>query len=136
MEHNEYVAFEELLGKTLTQVNVFDDPSIGDGDEIIFISNDGSRYKMYHNQDCCESVYIDDICGNLEDLIGTPILLAEEVSEDNHDTDERDDNSKTWTFYKLSTIKGSVTIRWIGQSNGHYSESVNFVEVIGENDAV
>jgi hypothetical protein len=116
--------FAELQGKTLTKVE-----QIGD-DVIRFESDDGKAYQLYHSQDCCESVVVDDISGDLADLVGTPILLAEEAVSDNPPTPpegcQRGDESNTWTFYKLRTIKGSVDIRWHGSSNGYYSESVYF----------
>ena len=68
---------------------------------------------------------IEDVEGQLEDLEGVPLLLAEEYSEDRGPLGEYDD-SYTWTFYKFATRKGYVTVRWYGTSNGYYSESVDF----------
>ncbi|ATO51013.1 hypothetical protein P4V86_15370 [Brevibacillus laterosporus] len=113
-----------LRGKVLT---IIDDSR---EDELIFYTEDGKCYRMYHEQDCCETVYLEDICGDLNDLLGTPLLLAEEVSEERGPVDEWDERY-TWTFYKFATIKGSVTLRWYGTSNGYYSESVDF-ELIEE----
>jgi hypothetical protein len=95
---------------------------------MIFTTVDGIKFEMYHEQDCCESVYIEDICGDLDDLIGIPIVIAEEsifVGENPQGVEvPQNQCSFTWTFYLLSTIKGSVTIRWYGSSNGYYSERV------------
>lgn len=94
--------------------------------ELIFTCSDGKKYKMLHYQDCCEDVWLEDICGDLDNLLNTPILSAEEVC--NEDTSGKYE-SATWTFYKFSTAKGYVTLRWLGESNGYYSEDVDFVEV-------
>jgi len=113
----------ELLGKTLTDIST-------SSDEIVFYVNDGTAYKMYHCQDCCETVSIESIVGDLRDLIGSPILLAEEVTNiDEPGRLNSYDESFTWTFYKFATIKGYVDVRWYGESNGYYSERVDFAEV-------
>ena len=95
----------------------------------MFGTADGTRYRMHHDQDCCEHVYIEDIDGDIEDLIGDPILLAEEASGSNDPPLNEHWESHTWTFYKLRNIKASITIRWFGCSNGYYSESVSFVQL-------
>lgn len=123
-----YIEFTELVGKTLTNIS----GKVGDK-ELEFTASDGSKYVMFHRQDCCESVQVEDICGDLRDLLDSPILEAEEAT--NRDEDPEDcvreyrPDSFTWTFYKLRTINGGVTIRWYGTSNGYYSEGVSFVRV-------
>lgn len=111
-----------LLGKTIFQIENL-------GDEMIFHCTDGTGYKMYHRQECCESVAIDDIEGDINDLLNNPILQAECPSTDDLLPSPGSDESFTWTFYKLATIKGYVTIKWFGTSNGYYSESVDFISL-------
>ncbi len=118
---SEYSAsIEDLLGETLT--HAFSTKSYG-RDEIIFRSKK-YEFKMFHQQDCCEDVCVEDINGDLSDLIGSPITISMERT--NHDNSG--DESQTWTFYDIATIKGWVTIRWHGSSNGYYSESVDMVK--------
>lgn len=117
--------FSGLVGKTLTDARQ-------EGETLIFVTDDGETYRMFHSQDCCESVFIESIVGNLADLIGSPILKAEEASNSDDpprldpDFPSYVDASYTWTFYKLATAKGYVDIRWYGSSNGYYSERVDF----------
>lgn len=117
--------FNILKGKTITSIY----GAVKGSDEIIFNCSDGSQYRLLHYQDCCESVEIEDICGDINDLIGSPILIADEVENNNYGNPRSEyDESFTWTFYKLATIYGYVDIRWYGTSNGYYSERVDFIE--------
>jgi hypothetical protein len=116
------MSIEDLVGKTLVSVEK------RDNEQIRFVTDDGAVYLMDHAQDCCESVTIEDVCGELSDLVGSPIVQAEEVSNYEGPAPEDDaygSDSYTWTFYKMATAKGYVTIRWYGSSNGYYSESVD-----------
>lgn len=108
----------DLLNHTFT--DVYDNG----GDSLVFVRDDGKVFRFYHSQSCCESVTIEDICGDLTDLVGSPLLIAEECEN----TGTEFSGEGTWTFYKFSTIRGSVTVRWYGVSNGYYSESVDFEE--------
>lgn len=142
---NYYASFGDLKGKTLTEVT----GNVGD-ETMQFVADNGEAWKLHYYQDCCASCSVEDICGELSDLLESPILLAEEVSSREPDAAEKEKREKekqeyiarngknswwdshgseTWTFYKLSTIKGSVTIRWYGSSNGYYSESATFERV-------
>lgn len=122
------VEITALLGRTLIGIE-----KSGDDEQIIFTAVTGEKWRMYHSQDCCETVTIESIVGDLSDLIGAPILKAEEAISDQRPADlpapEYGDESQTWTFYKLATIKGYVDIRWYGSSNGYYSESVSIEKI-------
>lgn len=113
-----------LLGKTVKNIYINEDK------EVIFHVKTNNRfndevYKMFHEQDCCENVYLACIDGNLCDLIGEQLVVAECVSH----SSETNDGSKTWTFYRFATTKGFVVLRWCGESNGYYSESVDIVKL-------
>lgn len=113
----------DFVGKTAISITGM---TKGD-DEIVFRFSDGSSAKLHHVQDCCESVAVEDVCGDVDDLIGSPFLSASEETEEGDRSKWGD--SSTWTFYKFATIKGSVTLRWLGESNGYYSESVDFADL-------
>ena len=97
------------------------------GNDLIYIEfDDGSWVAFTHDQDCCEDVEIEDVNGEFEDLIGTPLLVIDERTNEG-DTDW---GTETWTFYTYRSNKGTVDVRWHGSSNGYYSEGVNIYGVV------
>lgn len=101
-------------------------------DRIIFYCKDGTEILMYHNQDCCESVFIESVDSyeNNDDIYtNCDWCIIEEVSNIDRDPMEDNEESYTWTFYNVKTNKGYDTIRWYGSSNGYYSESVDFAAI-------
>jgi hypothetical protein len=118
---NNSAKIEDMVGKVFTSVkNV-------DGTELVF-ENDQERFVFFHSQDCCEHVRIEDIVGDLADLEGVELLKAEETHnlfDMIKSIDQELGESGTWTYYKFATRKGYVDVRWLGESNGYYSESVD-----------
>lgn len=121
MSYYHNIGIEDMLGKVFNKISISNT-----NDEIKFECNEGT-YVMYHDQDCCESVGIEDVCGDWNDLVGEPILLAEESTGETPSgyEFEYEPESYTWTFYKFATRKGYVDVRWLGESNGCYSERVS-----------
>lgn len=115
--------FTELVGKTI--VGIAPMPVDADTDEITFSCDDGTSFVMWYEPDCCASASIEDVAGDVADLIGSPVIMAEVATKD----DTPEDGDGMWTFYKLATAKGYVTLRWYGSSNGYYSISVSFARV-------
>ena len=118
MDWESSAKIEDMVGKVFTSIR-------NEDTELVF-ENATERFVFFHSQDCCEHVSIEDVCGDLEDLVGEPLLLAEEVEGVTPvEFNEADHESVTWTFYKFATRKGYVDVRWFGESNGYYSEGVS-----------
>lgn len=93
-------------------------------DEVVFNFTDGSTFRLYHPQDCCESVYLEDCEGKVSaDFEGGTLLEFEKATQDDPST-EGWGSVRQWTFYKIRTTKQDLTLRWIGESNGYYSVEV------------
>jgi hypothetical protein len=128
----EVTTLDGMVGATMTSI----EGAVGD-EQMTFVGADGRRFVFWYEHDCCASCVVEDICGDLTDLVGSPIVQAEEVTsyEPEPGTQPWETNkdmwtpeSFTWTFYRFATANGSVTVRWLGESNGYYSESVSFRE--------
>jgi hypothetical protein len=120
-EDKNMAEFSELKGKTIASITRLE----GDT-KVQFVCSDGTSYLMYHDQDCCENVYLEDVTGSLEDIISHEVLDAYETSNTDDPPVGDYDESHTWTYYTIVTFYGSITLRWYGSSNGYYSESVSF----------
>lgn len=107
----------DLIGRTVFDYKV----DRNNDDQMTLFFTDGHVFHMYHQSSCCESVSIEDIEGDLNDLIGRPLVVCEESSNNDPNAVE----SGMWTFYRFATDKGYVTVRWYGSSNGYYSEAVD-----------
>ena len=117
------LTLDYLRGKTIVRIT----GEIG-GDEIWMQMSNGEIFVFYHGQNCCECVDINDIIGDLQSLVGNPLLISEEVNSDDVPGQEGEE-SFTWTFYKFATIRGHVDIRWYGASNGYYGEGVDLMQL-------
>lgn len=89
--------------------------------ERIRLVTDKGMLELFHYQDCCEHVSVEDVNGEAADLLGARIV---ELREDSN-IQSGGHGEECWTFYNLITDKGDFQIRWYGTSNGYYSIGVD-----------
>ena len=114
---------KSIINQTITDIVGANENS----DRVEFTLENGKKISMYHSQDCCESVGVEYIEGDINCIIGTPVIEAYEDNEEPKNWDDAPE-SYTWTSFTFITEKGKAVIRWLGVSNGYYSESVEVYE--------
>ncbi|CAH0448121.1 hypothetical protein SM033_00297 [Vibrio phage vB_VpaM_sm033] len=120
---SEITQFNGMVLETITKIVGLEKES----DCVEIHTASGDVHVFYHEQDCCEYVRLNDFEGDAEDFVGALITDAFEITDYNDTCDEEgSDESYTWTFYKIQTNKGELWMRWLGESNGYYSEEVTY----------
>ena len=117
------VEFSVLVGETLDAVDIDREEN-----QILLTTRSGRRFVVYHEQDCCETVAISGQDGSFDKLIGKPLTEARDFAVDT--SEESIDSSQTTTTLVFRVDDQTVISRWIGDSNGYYSESVDIAELI------
>ncbi len=125
--NNENADFFQLVGQTIIEV-----VKINESD-FLLSTWEGNLYALYHSQNCCEHVRLKSLIGEFGDVIGTPITLAESVHTEAdppwYKLPQWGRDSYTWSKFILETTNGRLELWFLGESNGYYGESVDFVKV-------
>ena len=111
------ISFQFLKGLTFQSVRL-NEPIVDTPYRTMdFITENGDVYQLFNGNDTCDELGLKDIEGDLDDLIGSPIILAEVTESDYIEYTER-----VWIFYRLATAKGYVVIRFYTTTDGWYSD--------------
>jgi hypothetical protein len=122
----ECTELEAIIGETVTGIDFFNDPYRRLPKEVLITMKSGKQLRLYHDQDCCETVELVSIDGDICKLIGKPILSTELGVDEDYDGPEIGDDSGTETKITLRCDDETVIMRWIGESNGYYGEQLDF----------
>ena len=120
--------WHDLIGQTITEI------SAPIGDAFIQIRTTQGGIRALHQTDCCESIDLMRVDGDVDTLIGGVVTVAEDdtgcVPPDWAGKDYEGE-SVTWTKLTLGTSTASVHFWVRGASNGFYSETLEFELIDG-----
>jgi hypothetical protein len=129
MDANKYekkiVDFDALVGEVLDAVDIDREK-----DQILLTTRSGRQFLIHHEQDCCETVEIVGQDGCFLKLVGKPIVEAREIAIDTTKDDSLGTETTTTLIFRVDDQ--TVISRWVGDSNGYYSESVDISEIVGD----
>lgn len=131
------MTFQKLVGQKLASVDVINER------EIRFTTDSGLVVLFYHEQDCCENVRLITPDGDVKQLVGRCVLEVKEnivrigddvddnyiIGKDVPDFNPKYAESWTDTRFEFITDEGTEVIRWFGESNGYYSESIRVADI-------
>lgn len=101
--------------------------SISECEDRVDITTENSKFSIYHEQDCCESV---GIVSAIYFPVTPFIIISCESTEDYNDSDSDPYGElKCRTTFNFKTDKGDFNIIWDGESNGYYGVSVDLHEL-------
>ena len=120
--------FSDLKGKSLKKITINTRDNY-----VLFDCEDTTSYILQHIQESNEEVVIEDTLGDLDDLIGTPLLLAKEINRYYKHIKSKKltmaQRISAWSYYQLDTVKGTADIRWCGTCNGYYTNTARLYRV-------
>lgn len=115
----EYVDISILNDETIESVVGLAEGS----DEVLFITKSKKAVALYHIQRCSATIDLHSFECDIDDFRGAVVIDAECVEtvklvKSRH-------KSENWSFYRINTTKGSLVLRWCGDS--YYSDEVSVV---------
>lgn len=125
---------EKMRGQTPNAIDGMREGS----QEVVIKTIEGGKLGLSDPGDY-STVQIVQVDGDPIDLLGLPLVMCEEVNNDEtrdlrgNEESDFESWSFTWTFLKFATTAGYVTLRWLGESNGYYAERPN-IEYEGPGD--
>jgi hypothetical protein len=127
-----YDSWESLYGKELEKVEKI----VECGEETVVLTfTDGTRLKLYHEQECCEQVFITGYVFSTPEVdgfasyYGRPLLSITKTTIDGLVPWSDIGESATKTIFTFKWGSYSVCefeVHWLGTSNGYYYEGVSY----------
>jgi hypothetical protein len=102
---------EKLELKTVTKIFAEDD--------MVFFNTTDGEYKIFHEQDCCESVRL---INDYQFPITPFFIIGIDIHEENI---ENEYEVQVITTISFETDRGDFTLVWDGSSDGYYGVSVD-----------
>jgi hypothetical protein len=111
-----------LRGRTVTSIEGL----AKDSTEVV-INMPTGKLLFSHEQECCESFWLEDFeddrnthlrAYEYDRFLGVELL----TNQDDPAPEDKYTEHYTWTYVRLKFQSGDVTLRFIGSSNGYYSE--------------